>query len=39
MLRDLRHAMRTLLHAKGWAAVVVVSIALGVGADVRFLSL
>ena len=33
MLRDLRHGVRTLLHAKGWAAVVVVSIALGVGAN------
>jgi hypothetical protein len=32
MLKDLRHALRMLLRAKGWTAVVVVSLALGIGA-------
>ena len=33
MLKDLRHGVRTLLHDKGWTAVVVVSLALGIGAN------
>jgi predicted permease len=33
MLNDLRHAIRLLIHAKGWTAVVVVSLALGIGAN------
>jgi predicted permease len=33
MLKDLRHAVRILLHAKGWTAVVVLSLALGIGAN------
>ena len=31
MLKDLRYGLRMLLHAKGWTAVVVVSLALGIG--------
>ena len=30
MLKDLRHAARMLLHAKGWTAVVILSLALGI---------
>ena len=33
MLKDLRHAVRMLLNAKGWTAVVVISLALGIGAN------
>jgi predicted permease len=33
MLKDLRHAVRMLLHAKGWTVVVIVSLALGIGAN------
>src|SRR5436190_11516321 len=33
MIRDLRHAVRLLLRSKGWTAVVVVSLALGIGAN------
>src|SRR5205809_531297 len=33
MLKDLRHGFRTLLQAKGWTAVVVLSLALGIGAN------
>jgi predicted permease len=33
MLKDLRHAVRGLLRAKGWAAVVILSLALGIGAN------
>ena len=38
MLKDLRHGIRTLLHAKGWTAVVVVSLALGIGANTALFS-
>jgi predicted permease len=38
MLKDLRHGLRTLLHAKGWTAVVVVSLAIGVGANTALFS-
>lgn len=33
MLRDLRHAVRLLLRSKGWTLVVVLSLALGIGAN------
>jgi predicted permease len=33
MLKDLRHAVRVLLRAKGWTTVVIVSLALGIGAN------
>ena len=33
MLRDLRHGMRVLLQAKGWTVVVVLSLAVGIGAN------
>jgi len=33
MLRDLRHAVRLLIAARGWTAVVVLSLALGIGAN------
>jgi predicted permease len=33
VLKDLRHAVRMLLRAKGWTAVVVLSLALGIGAN------
>ena len=33
MIRDLRHAVRMLLRSKGWTAVVVLSLALGIGAN------
>src|SRR5262249_52391139 len=38
MLRDLRHAVRQLLQAKGWTAVVVTSLALGIGANTALFS-
>ena len=38
MIKDLRHAVRTLLHAKGWTAVVVISLALGIGANTALFS-
>jgi predicted permease len=34
MLRDLKHALRVLLRTKGWTAVVLLSLALGIGANV-----
>jgi predicted permease len=33
MLKDLRHALRLLVNAKGWTAVVVLSLGLGIGAN------
>jgi len=38
MLRDIRHAFRMLLQAKGWTTVVVVSLALGIGANTALFS-
>ena len=38
MFRDLRLGMRTLLQAKGWTAVIVVSLALGIGANTALFS-
>src|SRR5262245_57048045 len=38
MFRDLRLAARMLLQAKGWTAVVVVSLALGIGANTALFS-
>ena len=38
MWTDLRHGARTLLHDKGWTAVVVVSLALGIGANTALFS-
>src|SRR5688572_14480735 len=33
MLRDIHNGFRVLLQAKGWAAVVVLSLAVGIGAN------
>src|SRR5436190_21830731 len=38
MLKDLRHAVRMLLGAKGWTTVVVLSLALGIGANTALFS-
>ena len=38
MLRDLRLGMRTLLQAKAWTAVVIISLALGIGANTALFS-
>jgi predicted permease len=38
MLKDLRYGLRMLLHARGWTAVVVLSLALGIGANTAIFS-
>ena len=38
MIKDLRHSVRMLLNAKGWTAVVVLSLALGIGANTALFS-
>jgi len=38
MIKDLRHAIRMLLNAKGWTAVVILSLALGIGANAALFS-
>src|SRR3954452_15548817 len=38
MIRDLRQAARMLLQAKGWTTVVVLSLALGIGANAALFS-
>jgi predicted permease len=38
MLKDLRHAARMLAHVKGWTAVVVLSLGLGIGANTALFS-
>ena len=38
MLKDLRHSVRMLLRAKGWTAVVLMSLALGIGANTALFS-
>jgi predicted permease len=38
MLKDLRHATRMLWQAKGWTTVVVLSLALGIGANTALFS-
>src|SRR4029079_2096742 len=38
MLKDLRHGLRALARSKGWTAVVVLSLALGIGANTAIFS-
>jgi putative ABC transport system permease protein len=38
LLKDLQHGLRSLGHAKGWTLVIVVSLALGIGANTALFS-
>ena len=38
MLQDLRYAVRVLLQGKTWSAMVVLSLALGIGANTALFS-
>src|SRR5262245_63258576 len=38
MLKDLHYGLRALLQAKGWTAVIVLSLALGIGANTAIFS-
>jgi len=38
MLRDIRHAIRVLLQAKGWTVVVLLSLSIGIGANTALFS-
>src|SRR5262249_35848260 len=38
MLNDLHYGLRVLAHAKGWTLVVVLSLALGIGANTAIFS-
>ena len=38
MLNDLRYGLRMLLHTKAWTAIVVISLALGIGANTAIFS-
>ena len=38
MWKDVRHAARMLLQAKGWTAMVILSLALGIGANTALFS-
>ena len=38
MLKDVRHAIRLLWGARGWTAIVVLSLALGIGANTALFS-